>query len=152
MSPRSATFLTALGLLAAGAPLPFLMHTHEESEHHHHACCGHEHHEHTADEHATEYRVPATVRCSAPLTSLEIRLGDRVLYQARDCGTVSDFTLTLPAADSYELEIFAGWINEDPQAEAPQALSLTLDVPRRETRTVTQWDVVAVHTIFRFSW
>ncbi len=154
MSPRSATFLTALGLLAAGAPLPFLMHTHEESEHHHHhhACCGHEHHEHTADKHATEYRVPATIRCSAPLTGLEIRLGDRILYQARDCGMESDFTLTLPAADSYELEIFAGWINEDPQAEAPQALSLPLDVPRRETRTVTQWDVVAVHTIFRFSW
>lgn len=146
MSPRTATFLTALGLLAAGAPLPFLLHTQEHE--HHHACCGHRH-EHaacaaTAD--AAEYLVPATVQSSAPLRSLKLMLGDRLL--AETSGTALwEPTLTLPAAETYDIELVAEW-----EEDAPHALTLTLDVPRRDTRSLTRWGEKNLRTLLRFSW
>lgn len=147
MSPRTATFLTALGLLAAGVPLPFLMHTHEESEHHHHACCGHEHHTHAEDDHADTYRVPVTILCSHRVLSLKLMLGDRVLAETDSGGTLWEPTLTLPAAETYDIEVLAVW--ED---EGLHALTLTLDVPRRETRSVTHWGEKTLRTLYRFSW
>lgn len=147
MSPRTATFLTALGLLAAGAPLPFLMHTHEESEHHHHACCGHEHHTHAEDDHADTYRVPVTILCSHRVLSLKLMLGDRVLAETDSGGTLWEPTLTLPAAETYDIEVLAVW--ED---EGLHALNLTLDVPRRETRSVTHWGDKVLRQLYRFSW
>lgn len=147
MSPRTATFLTALGLLAAGAPLPFLMHTHEESEHHHHACCGHEHHSHAEDAPADTYRVPVTILCSHRVLSLKLMLGDRVLAKTDSGGTLWEPTLTLPAAETYDIEVVAVW--ED---EGAHALSLTLEVPRRETRSVTHWGDKVLRQLYRFSW
>lgn len=146
MSPRTATFLTALGLLAAGAPLPFLMHTHEESERHH-ACCGHEHHTRAEDNHADTYRVPVTILCSHRVLSLKLMLGDRVLAKSDIVGTLWEPTLTLPVAESYDIEVVAVW--ED---EGQHALSLTLDVPRRETRNVTHWGDKVLRQLYRFSW
>lgn len=148
MSPRTATFLTALGLLAAGAPLPFLMHPHEHGgNHHHHDCCGHEHHEHAENDHADTYRVPATLRSSDAFISLELRLGEQLLYRTNNAGPLTEFTLALPAAEAYDIEVRAEWADE-----ASHALSLTLDVPRRETRSVTHWGEKTLHTLFRFSW
>lgn len=146
MSPRTATLLTALGLLAAGAPLPFLLHAQGHAEHeHHHACCEHEHHEHTAAA-AAEYRVPAGIRCSSSVRSLKLMLGGRVLYEA-SAGTLWEPTLTLPASEVYDIELYA-----EPADGQPLALSLTLDIPRRETRTVTHWSEGNMHTVFHFSW
>lgn len=148
MSPRTATFLTALGLLAAGAPLPFLMHTHEESEHHHHhGCCGHEHRDHDEDVHANTYRVPATLRSSHSFLSVMLMLGDHMLAEATGGGTLWEPTLTLPADETYDIEVVAVW--ED---EGTHALSLTLEVPRRETRSVTHWGDKVLRQLYRFSW
>lgn len=147
MSPRTATFLTALGLLAAGAPLPFLLHPQEHSGHHHHACCGHHHeHEHTHED-AAMLRTPATILSSHRLLSVKLMLGDRVLAETDSGGTLWEPTLTLPAAATYDIEILAVW--ED---EAPHALTLTLDVPRRETRSVTYWGDKVLRQLYRFSW
>lgn len=148
MSPRTATLLTAIGLLAAGAPLPFLMHPQEHGEHHHHhGCCGHHHEHEHAHEDAALFRVPATILSSHRTLSLKLMLGDRVLAESDSGGTLWEPTLTLPAAESYDIEVQAVW--ED---EGQHALTLTLDVPRRETRSVTQWGEKALHTLYRFSW
>lgn len=141
MSPRTATLLTALGLLAAGAPLPFLLH------HHAGASCAHHHHEHEAARAAAAIcRVPATVQSSAPLRSIKLMLGDRLLAETSDTA-LWEPSLTLPEADSYDIELQAEWADD-----APHALTLTLDVPRRETRTLTQWAGRTLHTLLRFSW
>lgn len=143
MSPRTATFLTALGLLAAGAPLPFLLH-HREG-----ATCAHHHHAHEAcSEHTAEtaYRVPATVQSSAPLRSLKLMHGDRLLAETSDTA-LWEPTLILPAAEIYDIELVAEWADD-----APHALTLTLDVPRRETRALTCWGGQTLHTLLRFSW
>lgn len=148
MSPRTATLLTALGLLAAGAPLPFLMHTQEHSEHHHHhGCCGHHHEQEHAHEDTTQFRVPATILSSHPTLSLKLMLGDRVLAETNSVGTLWEPTLTLPAAETYDIEVVAVW--ED---EGTHALSLTLEVPRRETRNVTHWGDKVLRQLYRFSW
>lgn len=142
MSPRTATLLTALGLLAAGAPLPFLLH------HHAGASCAHHHHEHEAAPAAAAdiLRVPATVQSSAPLRSIKLLLGDRLLAEASDTA-LWEPTLTLPEAAAYDIELQAEWADD-----APHALTLTLDVPRRETRTLTRWAGRTLHTLLRFSW
>lgn len=148
MSPRTATFLTAIGLLAAGAPLPFLMHTQEHSEHHHHhGCCGHHHEQEHAHEDTTQFRVPATILSSHRTLSLKLMLGDRVLAKSDSVGTLWEPTLTLPAAETYDIEVVAVW--ED---EGTHALSLTLEVPRRETRNVTHWGGKVLRQLYRFSW
>lgn len=148
MSPRTATLLTAIGLLAAGAPLPFLMHTHEHGEHHHHhGCCGHHHEHEHAHEDAALFRVPATILSSHRTLSLKLMLGDRVLAESDSGGTLWEPTLTLPAAESYDIEVQAVW--ED---EGQHALTLTLDVPRRETRNVTHWGDKVLRQLYRFSW
>lgn len=150
MSPRTATFLTALGLLAAGAPLPFLMHTQEHAcgeHHHHHGCCGHHHEHRHAHADAAEFRVPATILSSHRVLSVKLMLGDRVLAESTSGGTLWEPTLTLPAAESYDIEVQAVW--ED---EGLHALTLTLDVPRRETRSVTCWGYKVLQQLYSFTW
>lgn len=150
MSPRTATFLTALGLLAAGAPLPFLMHTQGHAcgeHHHHHGCCGH-HHEHGHEhEDAAVFRVPATLLSSHRFLSVKLMLGDRVLAETDGGGTLWEPTLTLPAAETYDIAVQAVW--ED---EVPHALTLSLDVPRRDTRSVTHWGYKALQQLYSFTW
>ena len=148
MSPRTATFLTALGLLAAGVPLPFLMHPQEHGEHHHHhGCCEHHHEQEQAHEDTAQFRVPATILSSHRTISLKLMLGDRVLAKSDSVGTLWEPTLTLPAAETYDIEVVAVW--ED---EGTHALSLTLEVPRRETRNVTHWGGKVLRQLYRFSW
>lgn len=139
MSPRITFLLTLAGVLLVGLPLPVLTRSAEVQS--------------AAASAATVEKATAWAALSYTGNPQSIRLRPvGGTWMEVDCTTGNtDFELELPPNATVEIEVQAEWEN----AEALQALSLSLEPAGRETRTETQWKEEGsrtLHSIFTFKW
>lgn len=141
MSPRLTFLLTCLGVLAAGAPLPFLTQDAAPLQP-----------QEQAAQQSTEW-VFASVQFSGAPTRLEIRHNGATLatMQPADTPAPWETDLELPAgADHTELEVEAEW-----SEPGSHAVTITLEPPARHASSSTRWTSPAdttLHHIFTFTW
>lgn len=141
MPPRLTFLLTFLGVLAAGAPLPFLTRNaapQQQTE--------------TATQQSSEW-VFATVQFTGKPTRLEIHHAGKLLaaLPKETYSSPWETELELPAGCSHaEPEVYAEW-----SEPGSQAVTITLEPPARAADSCTRWsDSMSntLHHIFTFTW
>lgn len=143
MSPRLTFLLTFLGVLAAGAPLPFLTRN---------AAPQQQQQTVTKAQQATEW-VFATVQFTGNPTRLEIRQTGKTLATLQPETDTSPWEteMELPSGLTHaELEVHAEWAEP-----GSQAITITIEPPARPATTCTRWTDAAghiLHHIFTFTW
>ena len=136
MSPRSMFFCTLLGVLAAGAPLPYLL------QHRATAAAA-------AREEREEISVPVSIFFDGHPRRMCLRHGGQLLAEMPPDEPAPWLpTIPLPASGAAEIELEAEW------AESGwHGVSLRAEAPGRPTRTTSDWQQgTKLHTLLRLSW
>ena len=137
MSPRATFFLTLLGVLLAGAPLPWLTGAEETTEP-------------VAAEPAQTDRQPvyASLRATGRPEKLQLRLHGELLAEvAGDLPWEGDLLLPV-GCNATDIEVEAVW----PES-GEQAVTLTLEPDGREACSCTRWaEAGTMHDVFNFVW
>ncbi|MGN0835917.1 MAG: hypothetical protein ACI4OS_00600 [Akkermansia sp.] len=136
MSPRSMFLCTLLGVLAAGAPLPYLLQ-----------------HRAAAPAAAREAReavsVPVSVFFDGRPLRMRLRHGGQVLAEMPPDEPAPWLpVLSLPASGAAEVELEAEWAEP-----GWHGVTLRAEPPGRPTVTAGDWQQgTQLHTLFRFTW
>lgn len=137
MSPRAAFFLTLLGVLIAGAPLPWLTGAAEPAVP-----------AAAETESAARQAVYATLRATGKPEKLQLRLHGELLAEvAGDLPWEGE--LLLPEGDeASDIEVEAVW-----SEPGEQAVTLTLEPDGRDACSSTRWaENGTMHDVFHFVW
>lgn len=137
MSPRATFFLTLLGVLIAGAPLPWLTGAAEPAV--------------TAAAETTpaaRQAVYATLRATGKPEKLQLRLHGELLADVTgDLPWEGDLLLPV-GSEAADIEVEAAWA--EPGA---QAVTLTLEPDGRDACSCTRWaEAGTMHDVFHFVW
>ncbi len=137
MSPRATFFLTLLGVLIAGAPLPWLTGAAEPA-----VTAAAE----TAP--AARQAVYATLRATGNPEKLQLRLHGELLSEViGDLPWEGDLLLPV-GCNATDIEVEAVW----PES-GEQAVTLTLEPDGREACSCTRWaEAGTMHDVFNFVW
>lgn len=137
MSPRAVFLLTLVGVLIAGAPLPWLTGASAPAEP-------------AAAEAAPAARqlVYATLRATGKPEKLQLRLHGELLAEVT--GDLPwDGDLSLPeGCEALDIEVETAW-----PEPGEQAVTLTLEPDGRDARSCTRWaGTGTMHDVFNFVW
>lgn len=137
MSPRATFFLTLLGVLIAGAPLPWLTGDAESAAS-------------AAVVTATTARQPvyATLRATGKPEKLQLRLhGELLAAVIGELPWEGDLLLPM-GSEAADIEVEAAWAEP-----GEQAVTLTLEPDGRDACSCTRWaENGTMHDVFHFVW
>lgn len=137
MSPRTTFFLTLLGVLLAGAPLPWLTGAAESAV------------PVTAEaEQPDRQPVYASLRATGRPDKLQLRLHGELLAEV-DGDLPWEGDLLLPVgSNATDIEVEAVW-----PEPGEQAVTLTLEPDGRDACSCTRWaEAGTMHDVFNFVW
>lgn len=138
MSPVLTSTLTLAGVIAAALPLLWLTAPAPPQEP-----------PTTQQQPAEQQDVYATLTFSGAPSVIILRHNGTTLKEWHTPTAPADTTLSLPAADTIELEAEATWPAD---ASGQNAITITLEPADKESRSSTRWGDSVLHDIFTFTW